>query len=185
VKCVWSGVKVFEKRGTALGERRELIEEGTDGRGPVTGEGASAYRLTQEGAIILADYVGDERKFSMPARDLKHLLKEPGKEVPLKSFTPAVANAARQLRPGSIIVELRKAGGGGAAEVDDSCPPLAVELTAAGSLKIDWRYRKGLEGAPKAAAAAILRRLDGPSGGGYEHGYGGDEEWAEDDGQFY
>lgn len=185
VKCVWSGVKVFEKRGTALGERREPIEEGTDGRGPVTGEGASAYRLTQEGAIILADYVGDERKFSMPARDLKHLLKEPGKEVPLKSFTPAVANAARQLRPGSIIVELRKAGGGGAAEVDDSCPPLAVELTAAGSLKIDWRYRKGLEGAPKAAAAAILRRLDGPSGGGYEHGYGGDEEWAEDDDQFY
>ena len=143
----------------------------------------SAYRLTQEGAAVLADHVGDDRKFALPARDLKQLLKEPGKEIPLKSITPAVANAARSVRPGSVIVELRKAGGGGAAEIDDSCPPLAVELTAGGGLKVDWRYRKGLEGAPKAAAAAILRRLDGPSRG-YDD-YGGDEEWGEDDDQFY
>ena len=189
IKCVWSGVKVFEKRGTALGERREVITEGAegaegaDGRGPVTADGVSAYRLTQEGAAVLADHVGDDRKFALPARDLKQLLKEPGKEIPLKSFTPAVANAARSVRPGSVIVELRKAGGGGAAEIDDSCPPLAVELTAGGGLKVDWRYRKGLEGAPKAAAAAILRRLDGPSRG-YDD-YGGDEEWGEDDDQFY
>ena len=182
IKCVWSGVRVFEKRGTALGERREVITEGADGadgRGPVTADGVSAYRLTQEGAAVLADHVGDDRKFALPARDLKQLLKEPGKEIPLKSFTPAVANAARSVRPGSVIVELRKAGGGGAAEIDDSCPPLAVELTAGGGLKVDWRYRKGLEGAPKAAAAAILRRLDGPSRG-YDD-YGGDEEWGEDD----
>ena len=186
IKCVWSGVKVFEKRGTALGERREVITEGAEGaegRGPVTADGVSAYRLTQEGAAVLADHVGDDRKFALPARDLKQLLKEPGKEIPLKSFTPAVANAARSVRPGSVIVELRKAGGGGAAEIDDSCPPLAVELTAGGGLKVDWRYRKGLEGAPKAAAAAILRRLDGPSRG-YDD-YGGDEEWGEDDDQFY
>ena len=186
IKCVWSGVRVFEKRGTALGERREVITEGAegaDGRGPVTADGVSAYRLTQEGAAVLADHVGDDRKFALPARDLKQLLKEPGKEIPLKSFTPAVANAARSVRPGSVIVELRRAGGGGAAEIDDSCPPLAVELTAGGGLKVDWRHRKGLEGAPKAAAAAILRRLDGPSRG-YDD-YGGDEEWGEDDDQFY
>ena len=125
IKCVRVvGVRVFEKRGTALGERREVITEGAGCRrsGSVTADGVSAYRLTQEGAAVLADHVGDDRKFALPARDLKQLLKEPGKEIPLKSFTPAVANAARSVRPGSVIVEMRKAGGGGTRRLTTRAP---------------------------------------------------------------
>ena len=64
----------------------------------------------------------------LPARDLKQLLKELGADVQLKSLTPAVANAARAMSPGSCIVELKKVGGGRG--TDESCPPIAVELTA-------------------------------------------------------
>jgi tRNA (cytosine34-C5)-methyltransferase len=64
----------------------------------------------------------------LPARDLKQLLKELGADVQLKSLTPAVANAARAISPGSCIVELKKVGGGRG--TDESCPPIAVELTA-------------------------------------------------------
>jgi tRNA (cytosine34-C5)-methyltransferase len=34
-----------------------------------------------------------------------------------------------------------------------------VERAEDDALRLEWRYRRGLEGAPKAAAAAILRRL--------------------------
>jgi len=55
-------------------------------------------------------------------------LEELGADVQLKSLTPAVANAARAMSPGSCIVELKKVGGGRG--TDESCPPIAVELTA-------------------------------------------------------
>jgi len=150
LKCVWSGVRVWEKRD--------------DVRGGGGGGGAFPYRLTKEGAVVLARHAGDARRLLMPARDVKQLLRDLGADVPLKAFTPAVANAARAMTPGSVLCELKKVGGGS----DDACPPLAVELTPEGTLRVEWRYRKGLEGAPKAAAAAILRKLDANSrDGGY------------------
>jgi tRNA (cytosine34-C5)-methyltransferase len=167
IKCVWSGVKVWEKRGTALGERGE----GVDGDSVVF-----PYRLTQEGAVIVARHAGDKRRLVLPARDLKQLLKELGTDIPLKSLTPAVSAAARAMTPGSCIVELKIVGGGGrgGGGVDEACPPIAVELTTEDTLRVEWRYRRGLEGAPKSAAAAILRHLDTASGngnqGGYDHG---------------
>ena len=150
VKCVWSGVKVWEKRGTALGERRVV--------GDIDDGNMFPYRLTQEGAAVVARHAGHSRRLTLPPRDLKQLLKDLGKDVPLKSLTPAVSAAAQKMTPGSIIVELKNQGG--TALVDDSCPPLAVELTPEKTLRVEWRFRKGLEGAPKAAAAAILRGLE-------------------------
>ena len=164
IKCVWSGVRVWEKRGTALGERGDRSGSG-EGGGSNTDEddGMFPYRLTQEGAVIVARHAGQRRRLLLPARDLKQLLKELGKDVPLKSLTPAVSTAARAMTPGSVIVELKKLGGGGGATVDEACPPIAVELTPQDTLRVEWRFRKGLEGAPKAASAAILRRLDAAS----------------------
>ena len=199
IKCVWSGVRVWEKRGTALGERGERIGSGVnaseDGGGGGGGgnddddDGVFPYRLTQEGAVIVARHAGQRRRLLLPARDLKQLLKELGKDVPLKSLTPAVSSAARGMTPGSVIVELKKSGGGsggGGSVVDEGCPPIAVELTPEGTLRVEWRFRKGLEGAPKAATAAILRRLDAASDTRQHHQQHHQEDYDEDDdGDYY
>ena len=163
VKCVWGGVKVWERRGTASGERGARAGSNPrvdfDDPAGMRIDGAFAYRLTSEGAAIAARFAGAKRRLTIPARDARQLLKKLWTDVPLKSLTPATQAAARGLAPGSIIVEVRGgAGTGGGA--NDAGPPLAVELTEDGTLRVEWRYRKGLEGAPQAAAAAILRRLD-------------------------
>jgi len=170
IKCVWSGVRVWERRGTAVGERGERAEagQGVDGEASTSaGDDAVAgtvfpYRLTQEGAVIVARHAGQRRRLALPARDLRQLLKELGQDVPFKSLTPAVAAAARAMSCGSCIVELRLSGGGGG-RIDEACPPIAVEVTPEQTLRVEWRFRRGLEGAPKAAASAILRRLDAAS----------------------
>ena len=163
VKCVWGGVKVWERRGTASGERGARAESnpGVDFDDPagMRIDGAFAYRLTSEGAAIAARFAGAKRRLTIPARDARQLLKKLWTDVPLKSLTPATQAAARGLAPGSILVEVRGGGGAGGG-ANGACPPLAVELTEDGTLRVEWRYRKGLEGAPQAAAAAILRRLD-------------------------
>jgi len=157
MKVVWGGVKVWERRGTAAGEHYRAPTDSKGVEALVDGTGTFEWRLTQEGAVLLARHAGDKRRLLLPARDLKQLLLELGKDVPLNAFTPATEAAARSISPGSCIVELKR---GGNFAGDDAFLPLAAERTVKGTLRIDWRYRKGLEGAPKAAASAILRRLD-------------------------
>jgi tRNA (cytosine34-C5)-methyltransferase len=53
--------------------------------------------------------------------------------------------------------------GGGGGRIHETCPPIAVEVTPGQTLRVEWRFRRGLEGAPTAAASAILRRLDAAS----------------------
>jgi len=70
MKCVWSGVRVWEQRGSAAGERGVARAAAEAGGGEMF-----AYRLTQEGAAIVACHAGDRRRLLLPARDLKQLLK--------------------------------------------------------------------------------------------------------------
>jgi len=44
---------------------------------------------------------------------------------------------------------------------------------------VEWRFRKGLEGAPKAAVGAILRRLDAKSE--KQQDFGGQQNYGYDD----
>jgi len=48
---------------------------------------------------------------------------------------------------------------------------------------VEWRFRKGLEGAPKAAVGAILRRLDAKSEKQQDFG-GGRQDYGYDDGYY-
>ena len=170
VKCVWGGARVFERRGAGVGEWKARKPVGGGSKSSETdahmtpASFVSLYRLTQDGAAVLArarvasgnavpDPTGD-RFVPMPTRDVEKLLSSFGSDVPFKHLTPGSRRACETLSPGSIAVVLK----GGGADVD-ACPPLAVERAENDALRLEWRYRRGLEGAPKAAAAAILRRL--------------------------
>ena len=168
VKCVWGGARVFERRGAGVGEwkprRRNdggSSSSASDSNAPAMTPASfvSLYRLTQDGASALARRVvtssglGD-RFVPMPTRDVEKLLSNFGSDVPFKQLTPGSRRACEALPPGSIAVVLK----GGPADAD-ACPPLAVERAENDALRLEWRYRRGLEGAPKAAADAILRRL--------------------------
>jgi tRNA (cytosine34-C5)-methyltransferase len=175
VKCVWGGARVFERRGAGVGEWKprkpvELVGAGSSlsdlGEDDVLEEErvtaasfVSRYRLTQDGASALARARSassgpDGRFVAMPSRDVEKLLSSFGRDVPFKHLTPGSRRACEALSPGSIAVVLK---GGGAD--DGACPPLAAERAADDALRLDWRYRRGLEGAPRAAADAIARRL--------------------------
>jgi tRNA (cytosine34-C5)-methyltransferase len=170
VKCVWGGARVFERRGAGVGEWKARKPVGGGSKSSETdarmtpASFVSLYRLTQDGAAVLArarvasgtanpDLTGD-RFVPMPTRDVEKLLSSFGSDVPFKHLTPGSRRACEALSPGSIVCVLK----GGGADVD-ACPPLAVERAEDDALRLEWRYRRGLEGAPKAAAAAILRRL--------------------------
>ena len=179
VKCVWGGARVFERRGAGVGEwkpRKPVKRVGAGSSSSDLGENVtkenvpeeervtaasfvSRYRLTQDGASALARARGASsgpggRFVAMPSRDVEKLLSSFGRDVPFKHLTPGSRRACEALSPGSIAVVLK---GGGAD--DGACPPLAAERAADDALRLDWRYRRGLEGAPRAAADAILRRL--------------------------
>jgi tRNA (cytosine34-C5)-methyltransferase len=175
VKCVWGGARVFERRGAGVGEwkpRKPVERVGAGSSLSDLGEDdvleeervtaasfVSRYRLTQDGASALARARSassgpDGRFVAMPSRDVEKLLSSFGRDVPFKHLTPGSRRACEALSPGSIAVVLK---GGGAD--DGACPPLAAERAADDALRLDWRYRRGLEGAPRAAADAIARRL--------------------------
>lgn len=179
VKCVWGGARVFERRGAGVGEwkpRKPVKRVGAGSSSSDLGENVtkenvpeeermtaasfvSRYRLTQDGASALARARGASsgpggRFVAMPSRDVEKLLSSFGRDVPFKHLTPGSRRACEALSPGSIAVVLK---GGGAD--DGACPPLAAERAADDALRLDWRYRRGLEGAPRAAADAIARRL--------------------------
>ena len=170
VKCVWGGARVFERRGAGVGEWkiRKRNDGGSSASGCSTSPHApamtpasfvSTYRLTQDGASALARRVAassglGERFVAMPTRDVERLLSSFGRDVSFKHLTPGSRRACEALSPGSIAVVLKEKGADA-----DACPPLAVERAESDTLRLEWRYRRGLEGAPKATAGAILRRL--------------------------
>ena len=159
LKCVWGGAIVFERRGSGVGERAPRKDNSKiTQQKPMTPEQfVETYRLMQDGARVLFSAGGimgsSARVIPMPSRDVEKLLSNFNSEVPLKQLTPSSRTACESLSSGSIIVVLKGA--------DESvCPPLAVELdTINKTLKIEWRYRRGLEGAPKATVAAMLRKV--------------------------
>jgi tRNA (cytosine34-C5)-methyltransferase len=176
LNCVWGGARVFERRGSGVGEfaprksedvsSSSLAEGNSPGEVSIEGETfLSAYRLARDGAILLASF-HSSRIVALPSRDVEKILRSfvsggSGTEdgVPSERLTPTARDACGRLAVGSIIVTTRDASGYGGRGRTNACPPLAVERLASGALRIEWRYRRGSEGAPRAVAEALLTRL--------------------------
>ena len=60
------GVKVWERRGTAAGEHYRAPTDSKGVEALVDGTGTFEWRLTQEGAVLLARHAGDKRRLLLP-----------------------------------------------------------------------------------------------------------------------
>lgn len=129
MKCVWSGVKIWE-----WSERDDF------------------YMLTQDGMHMIKRYI-TRRKLELSRTELKTVLQMLGREVPNDSLESDTRKALRSFKPGSLIISLKG---------DKTCSnlPIVVNYTANSTLKLIWRYRKGLEQAPKAKIRTLLASLE-------------------------
>ena len=129
MKCVWSGVKIWE-----WSERDDF------------------YMLTQDGMQMIKRYI-TRRKLELSRAELKKVLETLGREVPNDSLESDTRKALQSFKPGSLIVSLK-------GDKEFSNLPIVVNYTSNNTLKLIWRYRKGLEQAPKAKIRALLARLE-------------------------
>lgn len=129
MKCVWSGVKIWERS-----ERDDF------------------YMLTQDGMHMIKSHIS-RRKIELPRSELKVVLETLGREVRLEQLSRESRKVISAFSPGSLVVSL-KGGNEGLAL------PIVVNYTANGALKLIWRFRKGLEQAPKAKIRALLSGLE-------------------------
>jgi tRNA (cytosine34-C5)-methyltransferase len=111
------------------------------------------YMLTQDGMQIIEPFI-TKRRVELSRSELKSVLNTLGREVPLETFAPATRDAIRALAPGSLVVSLK--GGNRNLKL-----PIVINYTDNDALKLIWRYRKGLEQAPKVKIKSLLTALDG------------------------
>jgi tRNA (cytosine34-C5)-methyltransferase len=111
------------------------------------------YMLTQDGMQIIEPFI-TKRRVELSRSELKSVLNTLGREVPLETFAPATRHAIRALAPGSLVVSLK--GGNRNLKL-----PIVINYTDNDALKLIWRYRKGLEQAPKVKIKSLLMALDG------------------------
>ena len=130
MSCVWSGVKIWEQS-----ERDDF------------------YMLTQDGMHIIEPFMNTKRKIELSRSELKKVLEALGREVPVDLFAPNSRAAIRALSPGSLVVSLK--GGNRTLNL-----PIVINYTANDALKLIWRFRKGLEQAPKVQIRSLLTALD-------------------------
>jgi tRNA (cytosine34-C5)-methyltransferase len=110
------------------------------------------YMLTQDGMCIIEPFI-TKRKIELSRSELKKVLEALGREVPVDSFAPNSRTAVRALSPGSLVVSLK--GGNRTLNL-----PIVVNYTANDALKLIWKFRKGLEQAPKVKIRSLLTALD-------------------------
>jgi tRNA (cytosine34-C5)-methyltransferase len=110
------------------------------------------YMLTQDGMRIIQQFI-TKRRVEISPSELQTVLKTLGREVPVESLSPISRTSIRKWSPGSLLVSLR--GGDRGLEL-----PIVVNLRANDSLKLIWRFRKGLEQAPKAKIKSLLSKLE-------------------------
>lgn len=110
------------------------------------------YMLTQDGMHIIKPYI-TRRKVELSRSEIKKVLQSLGHEIPVLSLSPASREAIREYSPGSLVVHLR--GGDRGLNL-----PVVVNYTANNALKLIWRFRKGLEQAPKVKIRSLLAGLD-------------------------
>lgn len=110
------------------------------------------YMLTQDGMRIIRQFI-TKRRVEISPSELQTVLKTLGREVSVESLSPMSRTSIRNWSPGSLLVSLR--GGDRGLEL-----PIVVNLRANDSLKLIWRFRKGLEQAPKAKIKSLLSKLE-------------------------
>jgi len=110
------------------------------------------YMLTQNGLRIIDSFIM-KRRVELSLSELKRVLNTLGREVSLESLAPSSRTAIRALSHGSIIVSLT--GGNDGLKL-----PIVLNFTANDAVKLIWRYRKGLEQAPKAEIKSLLNALN-------------------------
>ena len=110
------------------------------------------YMLTQDGMHMIKSHIS-RRKIELPRSELKVVLETLGREVRLEQLSRESRKVISAFSPGSLVVSL-KGGNEGLAL------PIVVNYTANGALKLIWRFRKGLEQAPKAKIRALLSGLE-------------------------